>query len=200
MHKAYKAGSRNRFSKWEIELAQGKAKGLVGKYGFTAADLPDIEQELLLEIHLKRNVASKWSKRTATDRTILSRILDNRIRQIIETASAKKRGGTITDSLEMPAGHNDEGEIVTLGDLLGEDRVVFHSRIPSAKHPQDLRIDLSLKSGKFSSLQLRLNALFMEGRSIAEAAKILGLPRTTLHHEVARLRELFRREGLDAYL
>ncbi|MFA5161890.1 MAG: hypothetical protein WC421_06555 [Elusimicrobiales bacterium] len=200
MHKAYKAGSSNRFSKWEIELAQGKAKGLVGKYGFTAADLPDIEQELLLEIHLKRNVASKWSKRTATDRTILSRILDNRIRQIIETASAKKRCATITDSLETPVGLNHEGEEVTFGDILGDDRIVRRSRVPSAIHPQDLRIDLSLKTGKFSSLQLRLNVLFMEGRSIAEAAQILGLPRTTLQHEVARMRELFRREGFDAYL
>lgn len=188
------------FTQWEVNLARGKAKGLLNRYGFTETDLPDIEQELLLEIHLKRNAASNWSKRTATDRTILSRILDNRIRKIIEAASAQKRNTSITDSLETPVGRTHDGEEIIMADLLGEDRIVRHSRVPSARHPHDLRIDLSLKTARLSSLQLRLKVLLMEGRSIAEAAKILGLPRTTLHHEVARLRELFRREGLDAYL
>ena len=37
------------FAAWEKDLAIGKAKGLIGKYGFTAEDLADIKQELLDE-------------------------------------------------------------------------------------------------------------------------------------------------------
>ena len=53
------------FAKWEIELAEGKARGLVGKYGFTCEDAKDIEQELLLQIHITRKAGDSWSEVTA---------------------------------------------------------------------------------------------------------------------------------------
>lgn len=81
------------FAKWEIELAEGKARGLVGKYGFTCEDAKDIEQELLLQIHITRKAGDSWSEVTASKRTVLSRILDNRVRNIIRDSRREKRKG-----------------------------------------------------------------------------------------------------------
>jgi len=178
------------FSKLEISLVKGKAQGLVGSYGFTQADLPDIEQELFLEVFLKRHTLRKWKKQKASERTVLSRILDNRIRKIIEAASTDKRRVTMfSESLDAPVGHNENGDPITLLDLLVE---TGPSYTPTTL---DLQIELSLNANALSSQQLHINILITQGLSITEIADRLGMKRTTLHHELAKIRALMSRHG-----
>jgi len=105
------------FSAWEVNLAKGKAAKLVGKYGFTRDDLPDLEQELLLEIFLKRGAGNAWRNRTASEHTVISRVLDNRIRNIIEAACAAKRCVHCEiDSLNKVICYGNDGETITLAE------------------------------------------------------------------------------------
>src|SRR5579862_4590075 len=79
------------FAQWEVELAKGKIRTLIGKYEFVKEDLADMEQELLLHIHRSRNVKKSWKHITASDKTILDRVLDNKIRDLIDAHQSLKR-------------------------------------------------------------------------------------------------------------
>ena len=81
----------NPFQQWEVDLARGKARSLVGSYGFTYKDVPDLEQELLLHLDKKRHTRAAWTRQDASERTVMSRILDNRIRDIIEAVQTDLR-------------------------------------------------------------------------------------------------------------
>jgi len=188
------------FAAWEVNLVKGKARGLSGRPGFSYADIPDIEQELLLEVHLKRNASDNWAQVNASKKTVMSRILDNRIRDLIDSATTdKRRVHTLSDSLSAEVGGTEEGSPATLEDFLGEDNVVAYRRHPAAT-PQDLQIELSLRGRELSALQKRISNLLMQGLSITETAQALGMKRTTLNREIARMRSLFYKEGLESYL
>lgn len=188
------------FSKSEVGLVKGKAKGLIGKHGFTIADLPDIEQELFMEVFLKRNTGKAWSTLTASQRTILSRILDNRIRKMVEAACADKRRVTMfSQSLNTPVGHTESGDPITLLDLLADTGRAGYDQPHAAGSSIDLRIDLSLHADALSNIQVDINVHLSEGRSITEIARILGIKRTTLHHELARIRVILEQTGMTDY-
>jgi DNA-directed RNA polymerase specialized sigma24 family protein len=188
------------FAAWEVNLVKGKARTLPGKAGFTYADIPDIEQELLLEVHLKRDTSDNWERVTASKKTVMSRILDNRIRNLIKSsATDKRRVHSITDSLSAETSRTVEGAPATLEDFLGEDHIVAYQR-QSAPTPQDLQIDLSLRARELSAIQQRISNLLIQGFSITETAKALGIKRTTLNEEIDRMRALFYEEGLQNYL
>jgi len=188
------------FSDWEVNLVKGKAKSLSAKPGFSQEDIPDIEQELLLTVHRKRHASDSWAEIKASKRTILSRILDNRIRDLIDSANTdKRRVHTLTDSLNEVVSLPEKGQPKILEDYLGDDHIIAMRRQPIAT-PQDLEIELSLRRRELSTLQRRMSELLKQGFSVTETAKVMGLPRTTLYREIDRLREIFQEEGLQVYV
>jgi len=200
MPKVQKSAEANEFAAWEVSLAKGKAHGLIGKYGFTRDDLPDLEQELFLEIHLKRGAGSGWHQHTATARTITSRILDNRIHNIIESACANKRRVHLgMSSLNTVIAVGDDDEPITLADCIGEDYRILNRRLPENSNPQDFHIDLELKKHAFSDIQRQIIALVMQGCTMVEIAERVGRHRVTIIREIMRLRGIFTREGLSTY-
>lgn len=189
------------FASWEVRMAHGKARGLIGKYGFTHNDIPDLEQELLLAIHLKRNAMDSWSSREASQKTVTSRILDNRIRDILDTLQTDKRGGhshTVSLSERIP---NTDGDVpVTYEDVLGDDSSLSRKGRRPILHEDELRFVMSLKLERLTDSQRKICELLMNGFTISEVAKSLGIRRTTLYSEVKRMRELFYEDGLHEYL
>jgi DNA-directed RNA polymerase specialized sigma24 family protein len=131
----------------------------------------------------------------------MSRILDNRIREIIDAVNTDKRRVHMkTDSLNTKTDSIEDEEPTTLEDLLAEDRTIVSHRQPPISHPSDLQINLTSLFRVFSNLQIHISKLLMEGRNISETSKILGIKRTTLNREIARMRKIFRRKGFNDYL
>ncbi|MBI4396892.1 MAG: hypothetical protein HY548_07350, partial [Elusimicrobia bacterium] len=89
------------FERWELDLARGKAKTLVGRYGFTWEDQGDLEQELLLHLLKKRKARQAWAEVRASERTVMDRILTNKARDLIKGA---KRGKNKVIRASVPLG------------------------------------------------------------------------------------------------
>ena len=190
-------GNSRLFEDWELELISGKAKGLIGTYGFTEDDLPDIEQELCLKTYLKRQAYEVWQQKTASLRTILSRILDNCIRDMIDAAMTdKRRVHLAADSLETETGKDDDAESLTLADSLGEDSEILHNRLPPKITAQDSALAIAAKLQQLTGQQQLIIKLLLSGASKTEAAQSLGMPRTTLNREMGRIRKHFDRDEL----
>ena len=182
------------FAKWEVELAKGKAKGLKGRYGITPEDVIDIEQELLLHIHIKRSSTSHWKQKNATDRTILSRILDNKIRDLIESAGRQKRKILLVmESLDQPVPAAGQEELMPLIDQLSD-------KDAEVDPPNGLRLALSSASQHLTDIQRQVLAHLAEGRNVRETALILGMKRTTLNREIRRMRRTLYEKGLRDYV
>jgi len=190
-------GNSGLFEDWELELILGKAKGLVGSYGFTEDDLPDIEQELCLKTFLKRQAYEAWQQKTANPRTVLSRILDNCIRDMIDAAMTdKRRVHLAVDSLGTETGQDDGEEPLTLADTLGEDGRILSHRLAPNTIPRESEISIAAKLQKLTEQQQLIIKLLLSGFSKTEAAQSLGMPRTTLNREMGRIRKYFDRDEL----
>jgi len=190
-------GNSGLFEVWELELIAGKAKGLIGSYGFTEDDLPDIEQELCLKTYLKRQTYETWQQKTASPRTVLSRILDNCIRDMIDAAMTDKRRVYLAaDSLETETGKDDDAEPLTLADMLGEDGEILSHRSSIKITSQESGFALAAKLQNLTEQQQSIIKLLLSGFSKTEAAQSLGMPRTTLNREMGRIRKYFDRDEL----
>lgn len=188
------------FAAWEVHMAQRKAYGLVGKYGLTREDIPDLEQELLLEIYLKRGASETWRSITASEKTVTSRILDNRIRDIIDAIKTDKRFiNHHTESLSKEIATVDDGTL-TYEDILGDDAALSRKGKRPVSHEEELRLVLSMKLGVLSSSQKKICSLLMQGFNVSEIAKSLGIRRSALYREIERMRQLFYENGLHDYL
>ncbi len=184
------------FAQWEVELAQGKAKGLIGKYGFTKNDQEDLEQELLIQIHLKRNVRSTWTEVGASERTVMSRILDNWIRDLIDGILADKRRVHIeAESLNKEVYGSHEHEILRYEDLLREEEALGRPAYPSDAFEAQQAVDSAMKSE--SVFQKQVLSLLLQGYSVQGVAKELGVQRTTVRRAIARIRKSLIERGLD---
>lgn len=182
------------FAKWEVELAKGKAKGLKGRYGITSEDVIDIEQELLLHIHIKRSSTFHWKQKNATDRTILSRILDNKIRDLIESARRQKRKILLVmESLDQPVAAAGQEELMPLIDQLSD-------KDAEVDPSNGLRLALFSASQHLTDIQQQVLAHLAEGRNVRETALILGMKRTTLNREIRRMRRTLYEKGLRDYV
>jgi len=189
------------FAAWEVTLARGKAKGLVGKHGFTYEDVPDLEQELLLEIHLKRGVRESWSEITASPKTVMDRILNNRIRGIIDSVEADKRRINIrASSLSDEVGDDESSNHLALEEVIGDDHALTRRGRRSRSADDELTLAISMGRGSFNDRQQQICDLLMQGFSIVETANAMGMKRTTLNDEIKRMRKLFYQQGLQEYV
>lgn len=186
------------FAQWEVELAEGKAKGLIGKHGFTRGDYEDLRQDLLLQIHLKRETTMGWTEVTASERTVMSRILDNYVRDMIDAVHADKRkvhlfSESIHDASETGLG--DEGKAIV------DEEFIFRRMEKLVVHEEkDLEFDLRAVFQDLNSIQKRVCELLLSGTNISDAARALHMKRTTLNREVERLRKVFYKRGLKNYV
>ncbi len=184
------------FAQWEVELAQGKAKGLIGKYGFTPSDQADLEQELLLQIHLKRNVRRFWTEIEASERTVMSRILDNWIRDLIDRILSEKRKGHLSEETlhkEIPG--ISDGDIIRYEDFLREEDALWRPARPADAIEIHLAVEAAMNSG--SDFQRQVLALLLKGYSVQGIARELHVQRTTVRRAIARIRNSLIESGLE---
>jgi DNA-directed RNA polymerase specialized sigma24 family protein len=184
------------FAKWELELAEGKAKGVIGKHGFTQQDFHDLRQEMLLQVHLKRETRKRWSEITASEKTVMSRILDNRLKDIIDAIHTDKRKVHL---LSDPIAEPDEPKSDSTS-VIDEETLFKKSKEAASVSDPDLLMDLESVMRDLNEVQKRVYQLLFEGQSVSDVARQLRIKRTTLNREIDRMRKIFYRRGLKAYI
>jgi len=181
------------FEGWELSVA----KRLVNDYRkqwkcLEREGFDDLLQECL--IHWLDVRDGYDAGRDASRQTFMAKVIRNKLGNIIEKATAEKRK-TIYESISLDKPLNDDEDAPTLKD-----------KIPDTKSapPQtnlELKIELSRAYQKLTPQQKKLCKLLGEdGLSVTEASKEMNKHRRHLYREIARIREVFEKEGLKDYL
>jgi len=166
-------------SDYAERLIRSKARKLVGKAGFVEADVPDVEQELRLDIWRR---LSKFDPKRSKRETFITRLIEHKLASILEHRRAAMRDPHCEGcSLNDPVG--DAGNL-EIGDGIEDDR-----RRPKrpATETSDLLHDLACV---LDHLPPRLRALAEElkTRTPSEIARKRGVPRGTLYEAIRELR------------
>lgn len=178
-------------------LIHHKARQLVGTAGFTKDDIEDLEQEMRLDL-LGR--LPKFDPNKATYNTFVSRLVERKISNLIRHRTQEMRDfrceeGSIHDVVE--SGDSDDQKVERI-ETVTQDEQDFRlgKHIRSAQERHDLQLDISLVLSKLPP-ELRKPAELLQTMSITEAARELGIPRSTLYDRIVRLRGIFEDMGMN---
>ena len=182
-------------------LIHHKAPQLVGKAGFTADDVEDIEQEMRLDL-LQR--LAKFDPAKATYNTFVARLVERQMSDMIrhrkqDMRDYRREESSLQDIVES-GGNGDEmvEHIETVTQDEQDHR--FGRRIRSEQERLDLRLDVPVVLSKVPP-ELRKLAELLQTVSISQAARELGIPRSTMYlSHLPKLRQAFKDMGLDSDL
>ena len=130
----------------------------------------------------------------ASERTFLNRITRNKIADLIRRREANRRKVLyVSDSLD----EMDENEqSINLKEklLMVEEQIV--SKISAANLPEAM----AKATAGLSFRQKQICRHLSEGMSQVKVGKMMKIPRATLQDEIKRIREVFRKVGLEEFL
>ena len=182
---------------YAADLIRHKARQLVGKAGLTENDRQDLEQELMIDLlsRMKHFNPAKGKKTT-----FMTRIVERRISNILEARFAQCRDWRkCTASLNdpIPGGNDDSTERIE--QVSSDGQMGHQGRETIEQRQNDIRFDVDRV---ISALPEDLQELCEKLRSsnMAEIAREMGVPRSTLYGKLTKLRDAFREAGLEEYL
>lgn len=185
------------FEGWELAIARRLIKAYQLEWpALGAQDFEDLLQECLLHWH---GVRERYDgERGASPRTFMARVIRNKLMDIVRELEADKRkiAGLAVSLDAPPAGRQDDGTAESeLGARLSD------ASSEEALQQRELAADLEEAMNALSVPQRALcEALLRNDFNMKQASEWLGTPRATLYDELKRIRRLFRKKGLDAYL
>lgn len=185
-------GSQNSYMElgaYANALIHNKARQLIGKAGFTWADLDDIEQELALDLLVRlKNYDPNKSKLS----TFMTRIVEHRMTSLIQERFSKCRDWrACQESLDEPISEES-------GDLTPRIEALPDSR---SKTKDALAFEIDLNAA-LENLPADLRRLWdqMLNTKICHIARQTGTPRTTIYYQRNLLRERLRKAGIGNLL
>ena len=182
---------------YAADLIRHKARQLVGKAGLTEDDRQDLEQELMIDLlgRMKHFNPAKGKKTT-----FMTRIVERRISTILEARFAQCRDwrkciASLNDPI--PGGDNDSAERIE--QVCSDGQMGHHGRDTNEQRQNDIRFDLERV---IAALPEDLQDLCekLQSSNMAEIAREMGVPRSTLYGKLTKLRDAFRDGGLEEYL
>jgi RNA polymerase sigma-70 factor (ECF subfamily) len=168
----------NQFARWIIRR---KVRLLIGHAGFTKQDRPDIEQELLVRL---LQSLDQFDPNRRHFNVFAATVIGRAAARILRERLAKKR---------------DNGQMCSLNKAKDGCSTEPVDPRPSHEEQVDLATDLAEVLARLPE-ELRDLAERLKSRSLSEVARDLGVPRTTLHRRLRRLRQCFEDGGLQIYL
>lgn len=129
-----------------------------------------------------------------SERTFLNRVTRNKLVDLIRRRGANKRRVLyMSESLDA-MGDDEESFGVTEEILMVEEQVV--SKITTANLPEAI----SKATANLSFRQKQICRYLSEGMSQVKVGEKMNISRATLQDEIKRIREVFRKEGLEEFL
>src|SRR5262249_5185454 len=164
---------------------------LMGRAGLTAQDRQDLEQELLLR--LLRSIA-QFDPAQSQFNAYAATVLKRHVAMILRERRAKKRGPKRVESVNSLSSTDDSRFEPPEGSRPG-------AQAPprSSEGRLDLALDLEALLPSLPPDLRDLTARLM-AESKSYVARDLNMARTSLQHQVERLRRRFEAAGLRAYL
>jgi RNA polymerase sigma factor (sigma-70 family) len=191
--------ARNRYSGVDSYAAffiAYKAKTLIRMPMFSADDLEDLQQELMIAyLHAWPSFDPSKGDR----RSFIKAAVNNAARNLVIAAEAEKRWTGITlASLSETISEQDES--LTLGDAISNDDGLWGSAyLGYDQLSADMRHDLDRAISQLPADLARI-CLLLKTRTITEIAAETGIPRTTIQDAVKKLKKIIGKAGLKIYL
>lgn len=179
-------------------LIRKTARRMIGSSGIVADDVPDIQQDLWLDL-LER--MQKYNQDKGSVRAFVVRVVRNKSASIIRSRRAAKRRGDIGIlSLNLETSDVD-GESIEFQDLISVDDYLRLTRGATRTECErhDLAIDVRAIVSHLTPAQ-RVICLLLVDRNVCDVANVAGIPRSTLRGLIARLRLIGHDVGLEKYL
>lgn len=173
------------------------ARQLIGSHGFLEADQGDIEQSLLAKLSSRLDQANpddpKW-------RAFVSKTVSRHIATLIRDRVAPKRDDRKTCSIHIYVSAGEEGP-VELGSVVGNRDVPsrLHQEAISDLESTELRHDVASCIDRLADPRYRELCRHLMHGTIAEAARAMQIPRTTIDSWIPKIRRRFEAMGLSNY-
>ena len=186
-------------SEYAMELVHHKARQIVGKGGFRSQDVPDIKQELALDL-LER--LPKYDPEKATNNTFVARLVEHKISKMIRDRKRERRDRAREECSIHDEVNDEDGVRVELGTTVSEDeqylRTGKYDR--TVEERRDMAMDVAAALADLPP-DLREVAEALSTLSVTEACRKLGFTRAWLYKEpLPRLRKALEERGLGGYL
>jgi RNA polymerase sigma-70 factor (ECF subfamily) len=194
-------GRRNRYEgvdAYAAQLIRHKARRLVGVAGFVNGDIPDIEQELVLDVLAR---LERHDPRRSKRETFISNIVDHCIATLIEARKAgirdyRQEAGSIDERVGDEDGKVGESASVVSNPAYTRKALAFAQR---DQELQSLLVDVKkLLAGLPPEERALCERLKTE--RVAEISRETGVPRGTVYGQIERIRKRFEKAGLAVYL
>lgn len=171
--------------KYVMEVVRIKSMQLVGKYGFTVSDQPDIAQELLVDLIVGLR---QFDPTRAKRETFITAIVQRSVARVIRHRRQPMRDyRRCRESLDRVV-TDDGGTVMDVVDR-GDD----------ARERIDLQIDLA---DTWNSLPTQLGDLVsgVGDESVADIERRTGRTREAIRHAVRRVRKQLADQGMEIHL
>lgn len=180
----------DRFEEW---LIHHKARQLVGKAGFMPSDIDDIRQDLRADA-LQRLAGFDPDK--SQRHSFIALVVTRAVATMLEhRKTAKRGGGRVPLSLNEMV-RDGEGNEVELYQTIDAE-IGRPGR--AGQELRELAVDVRAVVNRLPADQRAL-CRHLRTMSICEAARAIGVPRTTLNELVRKVRAAFEEAGLHDYL
>jgi len=179
------------------ETIRHRVNHLLGRFGFTGQDRQDLEADL--RAHLISRLPCYRPDRGART-SFVAAVLLNRARRLVEARKASRRWLPIALSLDE-AVEDEEGLALDRAEAFDHDDYLLRSnRISRPAHEScELALDVERAVEQLppdlAELCRRLAI-----QTVREVSEETGVPKSTLHYRISRIRRIFEQEGLRGYV
>lgn len=178
-------------------LIRRKSRQLAAKENFTPSDREDVSQDLWLHLYERLD---KFDAEKGTIFAFIVTVVERKAISIMRRHSAAKRDICRCSSLNLSV-RADDGTRIDLASTITQDapdpRLCNESRHP--QHRVEMALDVATVVEQLPP-ELRDICERLKTHTLADIARELGVPRTTLYSRIKKLREHFEEAGLRDYL
>jgi RNA polymerase sigma-70 factor (ECF subfamily) len=178
-------------------IVRRKINQLIGRAGFTRQDGDDLQQDLFLRV---LQSLALFNSNQGHRNKFITAVVERHVANILRNKQAEKRDHRRISSLNVMVsiGEDEATELAeTIGQRELDARRGRHPRTDEelAQLAQDMTEMIATLPDELRELAER-----MKTQSVAEIARDMGIPRTTLHESVRRMRQRFEKTGLKDYV
>ena len=185
-------------SDYAIRLIQHRARRLVALAGFPPDDIEDIQQDLALDLWER---LPKFDPAKATCNTFVTRVVDRKVAKLIRRRNSEMRDPRREDFSLNECIDDGEGGTIERGQIIAADEA--DRRLGRQARSDQETVELALDvEGALKQLPDNLRRLceLLKTGTISDAARAMGVPRTTLNDWVKKIGKFFEAAGLRDYL
>ena len=161
---------------WKVDLVRSRAK----KWGFLEDDVPDLEQQAALELLKVQFKPDEYAG--VQEKTLVVEVIDRMLKMVMRNRKRDvRRVNYLAELIESAEG------LVTEKSVLG--------KLGTTR--TEMRLDVERALMGLSEEERTIIGRLGEGDSQAEIARSMGSSKAKVNETVMRLREKFRRWGID---